>query len=181
MVTKNFRRLSWLEALTFLGFAVCCALILWTFLPWVPQLPIVVLVPLVIGLLVVWFPSILQIAVGMQARYGSLLRLSSASVTRDLPQPTKTLAVIFGVGLVLSALTAAPSIAQGNPEVEGGRTVINNHGTLLEVTTAQYWASIAAHERFAAAVMALFFGFAIVARNLLKSKPLHTTSSGAGQ
>jgi len=88
--------------------------------------------------------------------------------------------VAFAIGLVVSALTAVPSIVQGNPDMQGGKLIINEHGTIVEVTNAQYWTSVAAHERFASAIMALFFGFAIMARMVLKSKrPSKTTSTPA--
>ena len=46
---------------------------------------------------------------------------------------------------------------KGNPELQGAAYVLNNHGTVTAVSRLDYQASMAAHDRFGAAILIGFY------------------------
>jgi hypothetical protein len=120
-------------------------------------------------LFILWFVAILRLVADIRAFYGPVQLVDKNIIVSALPRSIRFAAVACAIALLVAVVTAIPAILQGNPETLGDRFVANNHGALVPLTVEAYRASLAAHLRFTAAIMAGFFGVAAVSASIPKS------------
>ncbi len=165
-------RQGWLLLEGIAGTALIAALVgfFWSLLPGVS--PIDQSLMLAIGglLVFVWPPVVLwlvghrELTRGPHGAWGPAVRV--------LPPWTRRIVIALLGLLVIGWLSSLPWVMRGNPEQQGAAYVLNSHGYLTAVSRSDFQASMAAHDRFVAAILTGFYlggYFTLRARRLLAS------------
>ena len=151
--------------------AAWAALLIIGLLAGVRLLPIGVAGPIAAALVVPGFAvSVLMnasISRGRRARTAEVLRLFT-----DLPRWTLAIAGVLFFAFWLAGITAAGGLG-GNAEIQNGRYVLNNHGSLTVVDKATYDNELDHEERF---MLGALGGFGVAGAALGGSTVARTAS-----
>lgn len=139
-------------------FVAGTAVVLSTFLPGAPYIP----VGLVLGLFfptvfVVFFPAALWMSqqVPQRSFWGPWAALFPSYSRRFLLAAYGVFAIFW-----LTAMLTFPSLLRGNAEEANGHYQVNNHGSITIVDRTEYMRVSAAQERFMTCILTAFFGVA---------------------
>jgi hypothetical protein len=144
-----------LELVAAVGLVAALAAFCWSLLPLVPPIDQSLVISVGALLVLVWPPTVLwlvthkELTRGRYGPWGPAIESVSPILRAGL--------LVLGVVLVLGWLTSLPWILKGNPERQQSQYFFFNHGSITEVSRSDYEASMAAHDRFAGAILTGFF------------------------
>jgi hypothetical protein len=150
-------RPGWLLLEGIAGTALVAALagFFWSLLPGVSPIDQSLVVALGAVLVLVWPPVVLwlvghrDLTRGPHGAWGPAVRV--------LPPWTRRIVIALLGLLVIGWLSTLPWVVRGNREQHGLAYVLNSHGNVTAVSRSDYQASMAAHDRFAAAILTGFY------------------------
>jgi hypothetical protein len=121
----------------------------------------------------VWPPVVLWLVAHSELTKGS--RGPWGPALHVLPGWTRRLVIaLFGL-LAIGWLSSLPWVLRGNPEQQGSTYVLFNHGDVTVVSQSDYESSMAAHDRFVAAILT---GFYLGAFGTLRARRLLASDMG---
>ena len=127
----------------------------WSFPPGVSPIDQSLIIALGGVLILVWPPVVLwlvahrELTRGPYGAWGPAVQVLS-------PRIRRIVIALFGL-LVIGWLSSLPWVMRGNPEQQAAAYVLNSHGYVTPVSRSDYQASIAAHDRFVAAILTGFY------------------------
>jgi hypothetical protein len=150
-------RWAWLLLEGIAGTALVAALagLFWSLLPGVPPIDQSLMVALGGVLVLVWPPVVLWLAGHRELTRGPYGAWGPA--VRGLPRSARRIAIALFALLIIGWISTLPWIMKGNPEQQGADYVLNSHGLVMAVSRSDYQASMAAHDRFVAAILIGFY------------------------
>jgi len=151
-LTRGWRAL---ELIAGAGLAAALIAFVWSIVPVIPPVDQSVVIGLGVLLFLVWPPTVLWLVAHKdltKGRYG-VWGPASGSVPSRVRWALGALVLV----LVLGWLSSLPEILRGNPEQHQSRYFVNNHGSTTQISQSEYLISMAAHDRFASAILTGFF------------------------